>query len=104
MKFAGELRSNNIGSHLFARWRWHHNLQAVEDDGLADAALVVGDALVQLPARHPVPVLRGQQLVECDLLQVEQQRAGVRAPAPLTRLGQLVAGGAPAGGQCTIQQ
>ena len=74
----------------------------MEDDGLADAPLVVGDALVQLPARHPVPVLRGQQLVECDLLQVEQQRAGVRPAAPLTRLGQLVAGGAPTGGQNTV--
>ena len=74
----------------------------MEDDGFADAPLVVGDALVQLAARHPVPVVLGQQLVQGDLLQVEQQRAGVRPAAPLARLGKLVAGGAPAAGQNTL--
>ena len=80
----------------------------------AHAAAGVCDPLVQETPGQTLPLLRAQHPkhrgglractgsgrglapVDGDLLQVEQHGPGVRPAAPLARLGQLVAAGAPA--------
>ena len=86
----------------------------MENHGLTDVTFEVRHSLVQLSLGHGVPLRLGQysewkhlqmlrvskylsSLVHGNLLEVEQERPGVRSSSPLAVLRQGVTGGAPAG-------